>query len=59
MKEAGCPTRTGELNISHEDTRNAIRYARLQRNRYTILDLADELGWLEGWGEELTEEFAG
>ena len=59
MKEAGCPTRTGELNISREDTYNAIRYARLQRNRYTVLDLADECGWLEAWAEELADEFTG
>jgi len=59
MKEAGCPTRPSELNISREDTYNAIRYARLMRDRYTILDLADELGWLEAWAEELAEKFTG
>ena len=27
------------------------------RDRYTILDLADETGFLEEWAEELTEEY--
>jgi glycerol-1-phosphate dehydrogenase [NAD(P)+] len=59
MREAGCPTRASDLNISRDDTYNAIRYARLLRNRYTILDVADEAGWLEHWADDLADEFTG
>jgi glycerol-1-phosphate dehydrogenase [NAD(P)+] len=58
MNDAGCPTRTSDLSISRENTYNAIRYARLLRNRYTILDLTEELGWLEQWADEIADEFA-
>lgn len=59
MKEAGCPMRASDLNISRENTANAIRYSRLMRNRYTILDLTDDLGWLERWADDIADEFAG
>ena len=58
LNAAGCPTRCNALKISRDDCYNAIRYARLMRNRYTILDLADDLGWLEGWAGELADEFS-
>jgi hypothetical protein len=58
MTAAGCSTRARDLNVSRDDTYNAIRYARFMRNRYTILDLADDLGWLEGWAGELADEFS-
>ncbi len=58
MAAAGCPTRAKDLKVSRLDTYNAIRYSRLMRNRYTLLDLADDLGWLEPWAEELAREFA-
>jgi glycerol-1-phosphate dehydrogenase [NAD(P)+] len=59
LRAAGAPVRCADLGISRADALNAIRYARLLRNRYTILDLADDLGWLDGWAEELLDEFAG
>ena len=59
MTAAGCPVRARDLKVSRLDTYNAISYARLMRNRYTILDVADDLGWLEGWADELADEFAG
>jgi len=29
------------------------------RNRYTVLDLTDSLGWLDTWTDEVAEEFTG
>jgi glycerol-1-phosphate dehydrogenase [NAD(P)+] len=57
MRDAGAPVRARELGISRQSVCDAIRYSRLLRNRYTILDLTEELGWLEKWAEEIAAEF--
>jgi glycerol-1-phosphate dehydrogenase [NAD(P)+] len=46
---AGAVFRTADLGISTEDVEFAYRNARWIRNRYTVLDLAAELGVLEDW----------
>jgi glycerol-1-phosphate dehydrogenase [NAD(P)+] len=57
MMAAGGPVRARDLHITRQAVYDAIRFSRLLRNRYTILDLAEELGWLEQWAKELTDEF--
>jgi glycerol-1-phosphate dehydrogenase [NAD(P)+] len=59
LADAGAPIRPRDLGISKQDTFNGIMYSRLMRNRYTILDLAAELGLLETWAKEVAEEFGG
>jgi len=57
---AACgPTRASEFGFSRQETADAIRFSRLMRNRYTILDLTDEVGWLDTWADDIAEEFAG
>ncbi|KPK96870.1 MAG: hypothetical protein AMK75_07735 [Planctomycetes bacterium SM23_65] len=59
LKEVGGPTRASDFGFTRQETYDAIRFSRLMRNRYTILDLTDQLGWLDRWADELAEEFAG
>ncbi|MEN6598908.1 MAG: iron-containing alcohol dehydrogenase [Rectinema sp.] len=44
---AGCPTKAKDLNLKFDDVYSAIHIASLIRNRYTILDMASELGILD------------
>ena len=50
---AGAPVRFVDLGLSPGDTRAALLHARFVRARYTILDLAADLGMLETWVDEL------
>lgn len=43
IRAAGGPTEPQELTIRQKDYVNALRCARFLRNRFTVLDLADEL----------------
>jgi glycerol-1-phosphate dehydrogenase [NAD(P)+] len=45
---AGAPTTPGEVGVSTAQARGAFIFARHIRDRYTVLDLADALGLLEG-----------
>ena len=47
LRAAGAPTTVGELGLSPEHLRNAFHAARRIRNRYTVLDLAFDIGVLE------------
>jgi len=47
LETAGCPTKLRHLNMKVEDIYTAVRIASLIRNRYTVLDLASELGILD------------
>lgn len=47
MKEVGCPISYADINTTKEDFFRAIRGAQMIRNRYTILDLLYEAGFLE------------
>ncbi|MBI4575839.1 MAG: sn-glycerol-1-phosphate dehydrogenase [Planctomycetes bacterium] len=49
LAAAGCPTRAEDLGVTGEELEDAILHAREIRGRYTVLDLADDLGLLEGF----------
>lgn len=51
--EAKCPVRPDQIELSRERVRDTAPTAQLIRNRYTVLDLAFELGWLEECAAEL------
>ncbi len=44
LEKAGAPTTISQLGYTDEQARHAFLYARHIRNRYTILDLAADLG---------------
>ena len=49
LESAGAPVRFSDLGIDRDLARSALLHARYVRSRYTILDLAAELGHLEDW----------
>ncbi len=53
LKDAECPISFKEIGVNRNLARQAILYSRYLRRRITILDIADELGFLE----EIAEEF--
>jgi glycerol-1-phosphate dehydrogenase [NAD(P)+] len=53
LDEAGCITRPSQMGKTSADILQAYRQARLIRNRYTVLDLAEEAGCLEDCLNEL------
>ena len=53
MRRAGAPTTATELGLSVEDIHRSLLLAREIRNRYTILDLAAEVGLLDDWAKEI------
>lgn len=57
LKEVGAPTRPSEIGVSREDLRLAITYARWIRPRYTVLDLANDLGILEDFADRYGEDY--
>ena len=56
LRAAGAVWRAEDLGISTEELRFAYHHARWIRNRYTVLDLAAELGLLEEWEEEVLNQ---
>jgi hypothetical protein len=50
---AGAPVRFADIGVSTVQSRHALLLARFVRARYTILDLAAELGVLESWVDDL------
>ena len=54
--ECGGPIHPKDLGYSRNDMYNAIRFARLIRTRYTILDFLDNLGLLEEYTMEILNE---
>ncbi|MFP4500207.1 MAG: iron-containing alcohol dehydrogenase [Candidatus Hydrogenedentota bacterium] len=46
LSGAGAPTTLAEINLTREDARRALLYARFIYDRYTVLDLAYQLGLL-------------
>ncbi len=42
----GCPVKPEQINLSRERVKDTFFQAQMIRTRYTILDLAYELGWL-------------
>ncbi|HEX9900596.1 MAG TPA: iron-containing alcohol dehydrogenase, partial [Candidatus Methylomirabilis sp.] len=53
LRRTGAPTTATELGLSVEDVRRSLLLAREIRNRYTVLDLAAEVGLLDGWAKEI------
>lgn len=53
LSDAGCPTRPEHIGLSKDSVRGIVRKVQMIRDRYTVLDLAFELGWLEDCAEEL------
>lgn len=44
IEECGGPTRPQDMTASQREYKKALQYARFLRNRFTVLDLAAELG---------------
>ena len=53
LQAADCPVRPEQINLTKERLRETYKLAQMIRNRYTILDLAYELNWLEECVEEV------
>ena len=47
LREAACPTEPRQIGLSREECASGLRIASLIRGRYTVLDLASELGVLD------------
>ncbi len=58
MKVAGAPTTPAELGLPVEAVERALLSARDIRNRYTVLDLAAEVGLLNGWAREAARKIS-
>ncbi|MBI4573850.1 MAG: sn-glycerol-1-phosphate dehydrogenase [candidate division NC10 bacterium] len=52
LERAGAPTTPTDLEVTADAVERALVAARDIRNRYTVLDLATEVGLLEGWAKE-------
>jgi len=55
--EAACPTRFKDIGVSPDLAKQAIQSARYIRGRFTVLDIADELGILQTSLERYTHTF--
>ena len=53
LQAAACPVRPEEINLTRERVVRTIDLAEKIRNRYTILDLAQELGLIEEMGQRM------
>jgi len=53
LRAAGVPTTIKQLDVAPDELINAFRYARYIRGRYTVLDLAYDLGLLEELQDEV------
>lgn len=58
LRAAGGPLRFRDLGVSRERALRAITHSKDIRNRYTILHLAWELGFMDQWAEEALEVLA-
>ncbi len=47
FSDASCPTEPGQIGLSRSDCIKSLKIASLIRRRYTVLDLASELGALD------------
>jgi len=53
LEAAGAPSTAADIALPVDTWREAVRYARVIRNRYTVLDLADDSGQLVPFVEGL------
>ena len=51
MQIAGCPQTGAALSLPPEFYRDAVRYARFIRDRFSMLDVADDSGQLAAFAE--------
>lgn len=58
LEKAGCPTRLSQLGLTRETAVQAIRWCRYLRERYTLFDLAADVGVLSQLVDELVGEYA-
>ncbi len=56
LQMAGAAINADDLGISKREVSFAYRNARWIRNRYTVLDLAAELGLIEAWETDIMRE---
>ncbi len=59
LTAAGAPTQAEQIGVSPAELKAAIREGRKIRDRYTALDVAAELGILDGFADRMTAEGAG
>jgi hypothetical protein len=59
LTAAGAPTLARQIGVSKADLGAAIRQGRKIRDRYTALDVAAELGILDGFADRFTTEGSG
>lgn len=57
LRRAGAPTTPADLGLSEDRVHRALLVAREIRSRYTVLDLAAEVGLLEGWAKDIVRRF--
>lgn len=53
LGEAGAPTRPEDIGLTAADVKAAFPRAMYYRSRYTVLDLAREIGWFNGIVDEV------
>jgi glycerol-1-phosphate dehydrogenase [NAD(P)+] len=53
LADAKCPISPDQINISREEVKETFFLAQMIRERYTVLDLAFEMGWLGDCVEEI------
>ena len=58
LRAAGAPARFSEIGVDRELAEALLVRAREMRDRYTVLDLAADLGRLPEWAAEIAEELA-
>ena len=54
-KAASCPAAPADIGLGNEQFKHGILAAQLIRNRYTILDVLDELGLLREAADAVTQ----
>jgi glycerol-1-phosphate dehydrogenase [NAD(P)+] len=59
LTAAGAPIRAEQIGVSSAELGAAIRHGRKIRDRYTALDVAAELGILDGFADRFTAEGVG
>jgi len=58
LLKAGCPTRLSQLGLDRATGRLAIAYCRFVRERYTLIDLAADVGVFPAIVDQLVEAYA-
>jgi glycerol-1-phosphate dehydrogenase [NAD(P)+] len=53
LARAKCPITPDQINLSREQVKETFFLAQMIRERYTVLDLAYEMGWLEDCVQEI------